>query len=129
MDDLWNRFFTGTPFTRLEAEEWLPIMDVSEKDGHIIVKADLPDFEAKDIDVTVSGDVLTIKGEKHKEAEKKEEHFHTRERYARSFQRSIRLPANVQPDRVNATLKNGVLTLDLPETEETAKKKIEIKPE
>lgn len=129
MDDLWNRFFSGTPFMGLKQEEWLPMVDVSETDDHIMVKADLPGFEANDIDVTVSGDVLTIKGEKHKEEEKKGEHFHARERYARSFQRSIRLPANVQSDKVNATFKNGVLTLKLPEAEETAKRKIEIKAE
>lgn len=89
----------------------------------------LPGLEAKDIDVSISGDILTIKGEKKKEEEKKDEHFHYCERYAGSFQRSLRLPVGVRSDQVEAAFKNGVLNITIPKAEEAKKKQIEIKIE
>ena len=67
------------------SQEWAPRVDVSETKDNVVVKAEIPGMEAKDMDVSVSGDVLTIKGEKKKEEEKKNENYHYRERYSGSF--------------------------------------------
>jgi HSP20 family protein len=127
MDSLWNRFFGEMhPFAGLEGE-WLPSMDVSETDSEINVRAELPGLEAEDIELDVSGDVLSIRGEKKGKAETKEENYHTRESYYGSFHRSIRLPCEVQSDNVEANFKNGVLGIRLPKSERTRSKKIKIK--
>lgn len=127
MDDLWNRFFGETPLRRGGLAEWIPTVDISEAADKIVVRAELPGMEAKDIDISVSGDTLTIKGEKKEEHEKKEESYYSSERYFGSFQRSFQLPSNVVSDKVDATFKNGILTINLPKSEETKAKKIEVK--
>jgi HSP20 family protein len=127
MDSLWNRFFgEAHPFPGTEGE-WLPSMDVAETDGEVTVRAELPGLEAKDIDLDISGDVLSIRGEKKGKEEQKGENYYTRESYYGSFQRSVRLPSEVQSDKVEAKFKNGVLDIKLPKAEKTRKKKIEIK--
>jgi HSP20 family protein len=126
MDDLWRRFF-GTSGLEMTVSEWMPSVDVSESEESFVVKAELPGLEAKDVDIDVSGDLLTIKGEKKTEQERKEENFHSRERYFGSFQRAIRLPAAVKTDEVDAVFKNGILTVTLPKAEESRRKKIEVK--
>jgi HSP20 family protein len=127
MDTLWNRFFGEfQPFTEFE-EEWLPSMDVAETDGEITVRAELPGLEAKDIDLNVSGNILSIRGEKKEKTEEKQKDYYTRESYYGSFQRSIRLPAEVKGDEVEAHFKDGVLDIRLPKSEKTQSKKIKIK--
>ena len=128
MDNLWNRFFGETTLPSVFAKEWAPTVDVSETKEHVVVKAEMPGLEAKDIDVSLSGDLLTIKGEK-KEEEKKDEHYHYRERYAGSFRRSLRLPVGVKSDKVEAAFKNGVLNITIHKAEEAKKKAIKIKTE
>ena len=127
MEKLWNRFFGESPLERSMGDEWLPSADVTETDEHVVIKAELPGLEAKDIDVSISGDMLTIKGEKKKEEEKKGEHYHFSERYYGSFERSFRLPSTVQVDKVEAVFEKGVLRVTLPKTEEARKKEIKIK--
>ena len=127
MDRLWDRFVGETPFARAFTEEWLPSVDVSETKDKVLIKVDLPGLEAEDVNVSVSGEILTIKGEKEKEKEEKDEHYYCCERYCGSFQRSFRLPVNVQADKVEATFDKGVLKITLPKTEEARKKKIEVK--
>jgi HSP20 family protein len=127
MENFWNRFFGEFhPSAGIEGE-WLPSMDISETDGEISVRAELPGLEAKDIDLDISGDILSIRGEKKGKEETKEENYYTRESYYGSFQRSIRLPAEVQGDKVDASFKNGVLDIRLPKSEKTQSKKIKIK--
>ena len=123
MDSLWNRFFGEYHQIAGFESEWLPSMDVSETDGEISVRAELPGLEAKDIDLDISGDMLSIRGEKKKKEEKKEKDYYSRESYYGSFQRSIRLPAEVQSDKVEASFKNGVLDIRLPKSQKTQKKK------
>ena len=72
MDDLWRRFFGETPLARRVTEEWWPTVDMSETKDSFIVKAELPGLDAKDVEVSISGDVLTIKGERKKEEEEKD---------------------------------------------------------
>jgi HSP20 family protein len=127
MDRLWDRFFGETPFDRTFTEQWLPSVDVSETKDKFLIKAELPGLEAKDVNVSVSGDILTIKGEKEKEEEEKDEHYYCCERYCGSFQRSFQLPVNVQANKVEATFDKGVLKISLPKTEEAKKKEIEVK--
>jgi HSP20 family protein len=127
MDNIWSRFFgEGTPPTA-GLGEWMPALNVSETDGEINVKAELPGLDADDIDVHVSGDLLTLRGEKKEEKKKEEENYYSREIYSGSFQRTVRLPAEVKGDDVEANFKNGVLTVNLPKSEVGKSKKIKIK--
>jgi len=127
MDDLMTRFFGESSLARRRAEEWAPSVDLTETKDSFIVKAELPGLEAKDVDVTISGNVLTIKGEKKKEEEEKDEQHHYVERYYGTFQRSFQLPANVKADKIDASFEKGVLKITLPKTAEAKKKQIEIK--
>lgn len=128
MDRLWDEYFgAGRRAFRPLEEEWLPAVDISESEDKITVKAEIPGMEAKDIDISMSGDTLTIKGEKKTEKEEKEENYHVVERSYGSFRRSMKLPAVVNADKVDATYKNGVLTVVLPKKEEVKPKAIEIK--
>ena len=128
MDRAFDRFFEGWPF-RLSAEEgtWAPSVDVSETAKEVIVKAELPGMDAKEIDVSVRGEILTLRGERKQEKEEKGENFHRVERSYGSFSRSLQLPAEVDSGKVDATYKNGVLKITMPKTKEASTKKIEIK--
>ncbi len=128
MDRLWDSFFEGRPMKRVEEEaEWFPALDVAETKNQIIVKAEVPGMEPKDIDISLSGGMLTIKGEKKQEREEKEEDYHVIERSYGSFTRSVQLPKEVQSDKITASYKNGVLKITLPKSEEAKKKEIKIK--
>jgi HSP20 family protein len=127
MDRFWNKFLGETPFARRFTEEWSPSVDISETKDKLVIKAELPGLDAKDVNVSISGDLLTIKGEKKKEKEEKDEHHHYVERYYGAFQRSFQLPVNVKTDTIEATFDKGVLEVTLPKTEEAMKKEIEIK--
>jgi HSP20 family protein len=127
MDRLYDRFFGEEPFGRRFIGEWTPSVDVSETKNEVLVKAELPGLEAKDIEVNISGDLLNIKGEKKKEEEEKDEHHHYVERYYGTFERSLKLPFNVKTEKVEATFDKGVLKVKLPKTEEAKKKEIKIK--
>jgi HSP20 family protein len=129
MDRVWDSFFERRPARVEEAAEWLPTLDVSETKNEYVVKAELPGIDPKDIDISLTNDLLTIKGEKKQEKEEKEENYHLIERSYGSFTRSVRLPGQVQSDKINAAFKNGVLKVTLPKTEEAKKKEIKIKVE
>jgi HSP20 family protein len=102
---------------------------VSETDNNLEIVADLPGMDKKDINVSLEENLLTIKGEKKEERERKDKHYHTIERRSGSFYRAIRLPIEVEKDKVEAAFKDGVLTLRLPKSKEAKKKvaQIEIK--
>ena len=130
MDRLWDSFLEGKPARRAGEEgEWVPSLDVSETKGDLVVKAELPGIDPKDIDISLNEGVLTIKGEKRQEKEEKEEGYHLIERSYGSFTRSIRLPKEIQNEKINASYKNGVLKITLPKSEEAKKKEIKIKVE
>ena len=126
-DDFFNRDYFVEPFRGMG--EWRPALDVAETDKAVIVKAELPGLESKDVEVSLSGDVLTVKGEKREEKEEKTKSFHRVERSYGSFQRAVRLPAPVLGDQVEVTFKNGVLTITLPKSEEAKTKSVKIKAE
>ena len=127
MDKLFDRFFSDRPLARTFAEEWAPTVDISETEDKFLIKAELPGLDVKDVDVTISGDILTIKGEKKKEKEEKDERHHCIERYTGSFQRSFRLPVGVKTEKVDADFDKGVLKVTLPKAEEAKKKEIKVK--
>jgi HSP20 family protein len=127
MDNLWNRFLGQTALPRFASDEWQPSVDISETKDKLLVTAELPGMDAEDINVTISGDILTIKGEKKQEKESKDEHYYCSESYYGNFQRTIKLPVNIKPDKVNATFEKGILQIALAKTEEAKKKEIEIK--
>jgi HSP20 family protein len=126
MDRLWNRAFGEAALGKAFETEWQPSADIVETADSITVKAELPGLEPKDIEVTLSGDLLTIKGEKKKEEEKKDEKFHRTERFYGMFERSFRLPTGIKMDKVEANFDKGILTITLPKTEEAKTKEIKI---
>src|SRR5574337_1836144 len=90
---------------------WAPPLDISETDENIIVKAEIPGIEPKDIDISVSGDTLTIKGEKKTEKEEKRKNYHFMERTYGNFSRSVVLPMSVKFEQVKAEYKKGILEI------------------
>lgn len=127
MDRFWDSLVERRPGK--EEVEWLPALDVSETKDEIVVKAEVPGMEAKDIDISLSGEVLTIKGEKKQEKEQKEENYHMVERSYGAFSRFVRLPQEVQGDKIVAKCKDGVLKITLPKSEKAKAKEIKIKAE
>ncbi len=107
--------------------EWLPAVDVSETPEQITVKAELPGIDPKEINISLTGDILTIKGEKKSEREEKKENYHLVERSYGSFSRSLGLPAAVEADKIEAKFEKGVLTITCPKKEQVQPKTIEIK--
>jgi HSP20 family protein len=129
MDRLWGSFFQRGARRTDEDTEWLPSLDVAETKDEIVVKAEVPGMDPKDIDISLSDGLLTIKGEKKQEREEKEEDYHLVERSYGTFTRSIRLPKEVRRDKISASYKNGVLKVTLPKSEEAKQKEIKIKVE
>ena len=131
MDRLLDTFLFGKPKTRgfAEQEEWQPPIDVAETESELIVNVEIPGVDPRDIDVSLTGDTLFVKGEKKPETEEKAEDYHLLERNYGTFTRSIHLPVEVQNDKISASYKNGVLTVVLPKPERAQKKEIKIKVE
>jgi len=105
---------------------WSPAIDVYDSKDNVMVKADIPGMKKDEIEVSVHGDTLIIKGEKKQEKEVKEKDYVRTERFYGSFNRAISLPAAVDASKVNATYKNGVLELVLPKKEESKPKQLKI---
>jgi HSP20 family protein len=123
---MWNRFFGEWPSMAPFRGEWSPSLDVSETKESIVVRAEVPGLEAKDIDISLADDVLTIKGKREQEMEEKDENYHRVERSYGSFSRSVRLPREVRSDQIKAAYKNGVLKITLPKSQEAKEIKIKV---
>jgi HSP20 family protein len=106
---------------------WSPSLDVFDDKDNVIVKAELPGMKKEDIEVTLAGDTLTISGERKEEVENKDAETYRSERYFGRFQRSVTLPHQVDPNRIQATYKDGILTVTLSKSEEAKRKQIEVK--
>jgi HSP20 family protein len=106
---------------------WAPATDVVEHPGDYVVKAELPGVSRDDVKLTLQDNMLTIRGEKKQEKESKEGGYHRVERSYGSFQRSFTLPSTVRADRIEASFKDGILTVTLPKSEETKPKQIDVK--
>jgi len=107
-------------------EEWAPAIEVFEKNDKYVVKADIPGVKEEDVDVSVVGDTLTIRGKREAEHEVKEEDYYCCERSYGSFFRSIALPSNVDAKKIDASFEDGVLEVSLPKTAEVKPKKIAV---
>jgi HSP20 family protein len=105
-----------------------PKIDVGESDGEIEITAELPGLEQKDIDVSVSDNVLTVSGEKRSETERKDKTFTVTERSYGAFSRSLQLPAGVDTTQIKATVDKGVLKVVVPKPAAAKAAKIEVKP-
>jgi HSP20 family protein len=142
MDRLFDRFSGGFGFPSLrrmfDIEPGRPIstfrfsvpaIDMTEDDKAYKISAELPGLDAKDVDVSISGSTLVLKGEKRQEKEEKEKNYYFSERAYGSFQRAFELPTSVDRDKVSADFSKGVLTITLPKTPEAQQqqKKIEVK--
>jgi HSP20 family protein len=128
MDLLWEDFFGSRRRGLRPMEmEFAPAVDVKETADKVELKAEIPGMDAKDIKISVVGEVLTIKGDKKSEREEKEENYHLVERSYGSFSRSLPLPAAVDTDKIEAQYDKGVLTVTCPKKEEVKPKAIEIK--
>ncbi len=103
-------------------------LDVYQTDGEIVVKATVPGVKPDEVDITITGDTLTIKGEHKEEQEVKEENYIRKERRYGTFARSMIIPVSVQSDKAEAAFENGVLTLTLPKAEEIKPKQIKVQP-
>lgn len=132
MDDLFDSFFRGT--WGMEPREWPGrrggfgvALDVVESDADIAVHADLPGVDPKELDISISGDTLTIRGEKKYQTEEKGEHFQRVERRYGCFQRTVPLPGVVDADKVEASYKDGVLTIRMPKKEGAKPRQIPVK--
>jgi len=128
-DDAWGRF--GAPPAAGQSQQTAAIearMNVSETEKELRITAELPGVNEEDVDVTLEGDVLTIRGEKKFEQERggEKENYHFVERAYGSFQRSVQLPYPVNPDEVRAEFRSGVLTLTLPKGEQQQRRKIPV---
>jgi HSP20 family protein len=116
MDHLWDRFFSTDPSIRPWEKGWVPSLDVSETKDKLIVKTEIAGVDPKEIDIKISGDILTIKGEKKEEKQEKDENYHLMERRYGAFSRSIQLPMEVNEKKIKANYKNGVLKITLPKS-------------
>lgn len=126
MNSLFDAFF-GRP-VRVGATDriWAPVADLHETEDKLVVSAELPGVKEKEIRVTITGDLLTIRGERSEERDVKEEQYHRVERFFGKFERNIALPIPVQSDKVKASYRDGVLEIHLPKAEEVKPKEIKI---
>jgi len=128
MDLLWDDYFgSGRRGLQPLQAEFAPAVDVKESAEAVVVKAEVPGIDAQDINISVTGDVLTIKGDKKSEREEKEANYHLVERHYGSFSRCLKLPAAVDLDNIAAKYDKGVLTVTCPKKEAAKPKAIEIK--
>ena len=135
----WNipsRLFDD-PYTMLKAftppEEtmpltaWTPPCDIYETEKEIVLKTELPEIKREDVHITIENNVLTLRGERKFEATTDRDNYHRVERHYGEFMRNFTLPTFVDPNKVHADFKEGVLTLTLPKREEAWTKQIEVK--
>lgn len=129
MDRLFERFWEGDLPELPWTGEWAPALDVSETKDTVMVKAEVPGMDPKDIALSLQDQVLTLKGEKKQEKEEKDEHYYRAERSYGAFARAIRLPAPVDASKVTASFKHGLLKVTLPKAPAAKGATIPIKAE
>lgn len=128
-DRFLDRFFDDFNLLSFpdEGKAYVPAFDISENENEYVVKAELPGIDAKALDIQFTNGLLTVKGEKKEEKEDKGENYHCVERRYGSFHRSFRIPDHIHSDKIEASYKDGILTLTLPKDESSKTKKIEVK--
>lgn len=132
-EDFWRRPWTGLTwpegfrFRGLGFQE--PAIEIYEEKDEVVVKAEIPGLKREDLEIDVSGNLLTIKGEKKQTEEVKEKGYYYSERSYGSFTRTVEIPKEIQPDKGRAGFKDGVLEVRFPKTEEAKRKEVKIKIE
>ena len=131
IDELFDKFMRSFSSSLpeifgVEGEIW-PSVDVLEDKKNIIVKAEIPGMDPSDFDISISDNILTIKGEKKQEKEEKDKNFYMMERQYGTFTRSITLPVEVNEEKVDASYKDGVLKIVIPKVETKKAKTVKIK--
>jgi len=128
MDDLFDSFFRGLdkPFSLFGERAW-PAIDVAEKDEAILVRAEVPGCTPEDIDISVYGNTLTLSGEKKESREANGDGFYHMESSYGSFRREIPLPVEVDADKIEAVVKDGILSVTLPKAEKSKAVKVKVK--
>ncbi len=134
LQDRINRLFDDAFPTRtaggedeLSLLDWRPSVDTYEEGDNIVIKAELPGVKKEDVSIDVKNNVLTLKGERKHEENIDEQNYYRRESAYGKFQRSFTLPDAVDPNKIEASYKDGVLKVTVPKTEESKTRKIEIK--
>ena len=124
MNRMFDRFFGDSNLTRFEDNfgNYFPRVDLTETNKEIRITAELPGLDEKDIDISISDDVLTLRGEKKQEREEKEENYYRMERSYGAFHRDIPLPCEVETSNVEAVFKKGVLKIYLSKKPEAQRK-------
>ena len=125
MDRLFDDAFTRP--INMGAVSALPAIDLYQTNDEVVLKAALPGLKSDDVQITVTSDVLTLRGEFKQNGEKKEATYHIREQRHGVFERSVMLPTDVQTDKAKAEFENGILTITLPKAEAVKPKSISIK--
>ncbi len=127
MDRLFDDAFTRPLSIRDGWSMANPAIDMYQTENDVVVKASIPGMKAEDVQINITGDVLTLKGESKQEEERNDKAWHIREQRFGSFERSVALPTAVKTDKAEATFENGILTITLPKADEVKPKTINIK--
>jgi HSP20 family protein len=127
MDRLFDDAFTRPLSIRDGWSMATPAIDMYQTDNDVVVRASLPGIKAEEVQINVTGDILTLKGEVKQEEERKDRAWHIREQRFGSFERSVVLPTDVKSDKAEAVFENGILTVTLPKADEVKPKTINIK--
>jgi HSP20 family protein len=132
LQDRMNRLFdesvrnVKTGDEALSSAIWSPAVDIYETDDEVVVKAELPEVNQKDIDIQIENNTLTLRGERKFNKETKKENFHRIERSYGTFSRSFTLPGTIDQEKINADYKDGILKISMPKREETKPKQIKV---
>ena len=127
-----NRAFAGSAWEDLIApgpgflQSWSPSFDLYEEKDHFTLRAEIPGMRKEDIEVSMHGDTLSIAGERKQEEQQKDAEMYRSERYYGRFQRSLTLPRPVDPGKITAQYRDGILTVRLPKTEAARPRQIEV---
>ena len=124
MDRIWDRFSRESS---AHEQHWNPSLDLVETEASLVAEVEVPGINPDDINISVTADMLTVTGEKKQETGEQGKHYHFKERAYGRFSRSIPLPTAVNPDRVEARYKDGILTITMEKRGAGKSKRIEVK--
>jgi HSP20 family protein len=129
LEDRMQRVLGAMPLWEATSEPfvWAPRVDFTDENGHFVLTAELPGVELGDVDIEIEGNVLTLKGEKKTKLEHKDERVQFTERRYGAFERSFTLPSAADPEKIDASFHQGVLTIEIAKRPEARGKKIEVK--
>lgn len=128
IDDLFRRFFSGERerSDQLPGTGWMPAMEVFEREGRYVIRADVPGIDPKEVEVSILNDALTIKGERKKSHEVKEKESYYSEAAYGKFERRLALPKGIDPEKITGRFENGVLEVSVPLPQPASGKKVQI---